>query len=210
MKKLVRSIVRPIAMVYYRHTWRKRNGHNSTTAINRFHQEHVTVGKATYGPIEVLYDSGTGRLSIGNYCSIAQNVKFLLGGGHNYRKISTWPFQTKTYHGYGSTGRCEDIDIEVEDDVWIGYDCIVLAGAKIGKGSVVGARSVVTGKIPPYSVYVGNKVIKKRFSEEIIAEIESIDFSMIQHRKGDEYERYCDDEVTVDNVKVIRELFERV
>ena len=81
MKKLIRSIIRPIAMVYYRHTWRKKNAHNTTTAINRFHQEHVTVGKATYGPIEVLYDSGEGRLSIGNYCSIAQNVKFLLGGG---------------------------------------------------------------------------------------------------------------------------------
>jgi acetyltransferase-like isoleucine patch superfamily enzyme len=115
------------------------------------------VGKATYGPIEVLYDSGTARLSIGNYCSIASNVKFFLGGGHNYRKISTFPFQTKVYKGYGSSNRTEKLDIIVEDDVWIGYDCIILSGSRIGKGSVIGARSVVTGIIPPYSVYVGNK-----------------------------------------------------
>ena len=81
MKQLLRDIMRPIGMVYYRFKWRKKNGHNTTTAMNRFYQNHVTVGKATYGPIEVLYDSGEGRLTIGNYCSIAQHVKFLLGGG---------------------------------------------------------------------------------------------------------------------------------
>lgn len=78
-----------------------------------------------------------------------------MGGGHNYRKITTYPFLTRVYHGKGAPSRNERIDIVVEDDVWIGYDCIVLAGAKIGKGSVIGARSVVTGTIPPYSVYVG-------------------------------------------------------
>lgn len=81
MKKLIRDILQPLRMVYYRYTWRRNNKHNTTTAINCFHQDHVTVGNATYGPVEVLYDSGSGRLSIGNYCSIAQHVKFLLGGG---------------------------------------------------------------------------------------------------------------------------------
>ena len=80
MKKLIRDMMRPLAMVYYRYTWRRQNKHNDTMVMNRFHQDHVKVGKETYGPIEVMYDSGTGRLSIGHYCSIAKKVKFLLGG----------------------------------------------------------------------------------------------------------------------------------
>ena len=81
MKQLIRDLMRPLVMVYYRYTWRRQNKHNTTTAMNKFHQDHVTIGRATYGPIEVLYDSGSGRLTIGNYCSIAQHVRFLLGGG---------------------------------------------------------------------------------------------------------------------------------
>ena len=129
-------------------------------------------------------------------------------GWHNYRTISTWPFSTKVYHGKGAACRNERIDIVVEDDVWIGYDSIVLAGAKIGKGSVIGARSVVTGTIPPYSVYVGNKVIEKRFSEEIIKSIEAIDFSSIRHHAGDEYEKYRKEELTNENSKMVRDAFQ--
>lgn len=113
------------------------------------------------------------------------------------------------YHCRGAAHRNERIDIVVEDDVWIGYDCIVLAGARIGKGSVIGARSVVTGTIPPYSVYVGNKVIKKRFSDEIIKSVESIDFSKISHYAGDDYENYRKVELTLDNLSQTRAAFEQ-
>lgn len=60
--------------------WRKNYQHNETYAENSFHMENVKVGSNTYGPIEVLYDTGRGRLTIGNYCSIAPKVKFFLGG----------------------------------------------------------------------------------------------------------------------------------
>lgn len=112
------------------------------------------------------------------------------------------------YHGKGAASRNEHIDIVVEDDVWIGYDCIVLAGTKIGKGSVIGARSVVTGTIPPYSVYVGNKVIKKRFSDEIIKSVESIDYSNISHHAGDEYEGFKNTELTTENADIIKKAFQ--
>lgn len=207
MKKLIRDIMKPLVMVYYRYTWRWQNRHNETMAINRFHQDHVTVGSATYGPIEVLYDSGFGRLTIGNYCSIAKNVKFFLGGGHNYKRISTFPFQTKVYNGLNAPKRNEALDIVVEDDVWIGFDTIVLAGSKIGKGSVIGARAVVTGTIPPYSVYVGNKVIKSRFPEELIEQIKDIDFSIIDHESGDIYEQWCTTELSPNNSEKIIKAF---
>ena len=209
MKRIIKIIPKSLYMLFFRYNWRRSNKHNATRAINRFHSENVSVGKKTYGPIEILYDSGSGKLSIGNYCSLANSVKFFLGGEHNYKKISTFPFQTKVYNGIGASHRNESLDIIVEDDVWIGYDCIVLAGAKIGKGSVIGARSIVTGTIPPYSVYVGNKVIKKRFSDDIITVIKTIDFSKIKHFAGDHYERYCNEELSTKNVEEIRESFEK-
>jgi maltose O-acetyltransferase len=54
--------------------------------------------------------------------------------------------------------------ITIEDDVWIGRRVIILPGVTIGKGSVIGAGSVVAKNIPPYSVAVGNpvKVIRNR------------------------------------------------
>ncbi len=54
--------------------------------------------------------------------------------------------------------------VVIEDDVWLGYNVVILPGVTIGQGSVIGAGSVVVKDIPPYSVAVGNpaKVIKKR------------------------------------------------
>jgi acetyltransferase-like isoleucine patch superfamily enzyme len=168
---------------------------------------NVSVGKGTYGPIEILYDAGIAHLSIGHYCSIADNVKFFLGGGHDYKRISTYPFQTKVYKSINAKNRDKDLDIEICDDVWIGYDTILLAGSKIGKGCVIGARSVVTGKIPPYSIYVGNKVIKKRFPDDIIAKLQEIDFSNINHYSNDDYQPLCTEVVTNENIDLMLKHF---
>ncbi len=207
MRSIIRNVLKPFYMVYFRIVWRHRNRHNDTHAVNRFHMTNVTVGRDTYGPIEVLYDFGMAKLKIGNYCSIANSVKFFLGGVHNYKRISTFPFQSRVYHGSGDVLRNERLDIVVEDDVWIGYDSIVLPGAKIGKGSVIGARSIVTGVIPPYSVYVVNKVIKKRFSDEIINQLVYIDYKKINHSLGDEFAPYCTTEVNESNVQILYKSF---
>lgn len=207
LKRIYRSIIDPLLDFCFLLKWRHFNKHNTTFSKNRFHLQNVTVGRETYGPIEVLYDAGVGKLSIGNYCSLATNVKFFLGGEHDYRRISTYPFQTKVYNGIKGGGD-KNIDIEVGDDVWIGFDSIILSGTKIGKGSVIGARSIVKGNVPPFSVYVGNKVIKKRFDEEVLKKLESIDFSKIQHQLGDEYEKYCTEIVTDHNIDRIKTAFE--
>ena len=204
---IARRLLYPFRYALFFLKWRRRNKHNTTVAMNVFHAENVQVGKCTYGPVDVQYDNGSGKLTIGNYCSIAKNVKFFLGGGHNYLKISTFPFYSKVYGGNGGHSRNERIDIVVEDDVWIGYDCIVLAGSKIGKGSVIGARSIVRGTIPPYSVYVHNKVIKQRFPNEIIERIKDIDFGKVRHERGDDYQKYCNTEITVDNIDAVMESF---
>lgn len=97
-------------MVWFRMKWRCHNRHNETTAMNRFHINNINVGKKTYGPIEVLYDGGAGRLTIGNYCSIAKDVKFFLGEGITIVELALIPFNQKCIQGRGC---------RVEMRVWI-------------------------------------------------------------------------------------------
>lgn len=82
-----------------------------------------------------------------------------------------------------------------------------MSGVCIGKGSVVGARSIVTKDIPPYSIYVGNHVIRKRFSDDVIKKISEIDYPLISHMPGDDYEKYCQVRLTEDNVDEILQSF---
>lgn len=203
----LKRVTSPFRMIPHCILWRLNNKHNFTHANSLFTRSCVTVGKHTYGPIEILYDSGIAKIEIGNYCSIAKGVKIFAGGGHDYRRISTYPFQSLVYHGFDLKDRYENLDIFIGDDVWIGYDCIILPGSHIGKGSVIGARSVVTGTIPPFSVYVGNKVIKSRFSQEVIEKIKDIDFSSIEHMEGDKYQQYCTARIDEENVDMIIKAF---
>ena len=61
-------------------------------------------------------------------------------------------------------------DIVVGNDVWIGYEAVILAGVTIGDGAIIGARAVVTKDVPPYTIVGGvpAKQIRKRFNEETI------------------------------------------
>ena len=67
-------------------------------------------------------------------------------------------------------------DTEIGNDVWIGYEALVMPGVKIGNGAVIASKSVVTADVPAYSVVGGNpaKVIKYRFEESIIEALQSV------------------------------------
>lgn len=185
--------------------WKKNNQKNNIKLKSVIPLEMLDVGKATYGNLNIKVYDKKAKIKIGNYCSIADNVVFLVGGEHDYKRISTFPFQSLIYKQ--KTKKNEKNDIVVNDDVWIGYESLILSGSHIGKGSVIGARSVVKGEIPPYSVYVGNKIIKKRFSDEIINKLNDIDYSKIDHVFGDEYSIICQEDITEDNVDNIIKKF---
>jgi len=184
----------------------KNRKKNFVYAHSVFPVNSVDVGKGTYGALNIVWIAPRDtKVSIGNYVSIAEKATFLVGGEHNYKRISTYPFQSKVYKQ--KTEQVINRDIVVEDDVWIGYDALIMSGVTIGKGSVIGARSVVAKDVPPYSIYVGNKVIKKRFSQEIIEKLMPIDFARITHEINDPYGEYCQYEINNSNVDLIIKKF---
>lgn len=110
---------------------------------------------------------------IGNNVMLANHVALIGRYDHNYTECGVpirlaSRIRDKDYNWKGLTQK-----IIISDDVWIGYNSIILSGVVIGQGSIVAAGSVVTRDVEPYSIYAGNpaRKIKDRFaSEEIKAE----------------------------------------
>jgi len=116
------------------------------------------------------------KLIIGKYCSIACGAKFMFtSGNHKLSSLSTYPFplffEEWDLNRSNVTDAWDNLgDIIVGNDVWIGYEAVIMQGAHIGDGAIIGTRAVVTRDVPPYTVVGGvpAKTIKRRFSEEII------------------------------------------
>ncbi len=122
----------------------------------------------------VLYGFGPERLVIGRFCAIAAGVRFLMpGANHADLGPSTFPFgifgepwaQRTMDLVMGAPSRGDTI---VGNDVWLGYQALVLPGVNIGHGAVVAAASVVAADVPPYAIVGGNpaRVIRRRFDDE--------------------------------------------
>lgn len=135
------------------------------------------VGRHTYGFFTV-HDYGEGvSLQIGDYCSIAHDVSFILGGEHQSRFVSTYPFGRifPEAPGVGAHPRIKG-DVRVGNDVWIGRGATILSGVTIGDGAIVGAGAVVGSDIPPYTIAVGVPAqgVRTRFPDDVIRELMDI------------------------------------
>lgn len=121
------------------------------------------------------------RLVIGRFCAIARGVRFIMNGAnHAMAGFSTYPFQI---FGNGWEAVNEDPgasstrgDTVIGNDVWIGYETLIMPGVRIGDGAVVAARSVVTRDVAPYSMVGGNpaSMIRRRFDDATCDELLSI------------------------------------
>ena len=142
----------------------------------KLHQ-NLTIGDFTYGNEgflpRIMWMSGNEKdpnLTIGRYCSFANGVCILMGGNHRVDWITTYPFKgvTNTRKTPVSKG-----DTIIGNDVWIGFEALIMSGITIGDGAVIGARAVVTKDVPPYAIVAGNpaKVVKKRFSDDVIEKL---------------------------------------
>ncbi len=122
------------------------------------------------------------KLIIGKYCSIACKTKFMFtSGNHKISSLSTYPFPI-FYEEWGLnsddiTGAWDNKgDIVIGNDVWIGYEAVIMEGVHIGDGAIIGTRAVVTKDVPSYTIVGGipAKEIKKRFSEDVIAKLKKM------------------------------------
>lgn len=180
LKKIpgIRSILRQLEKNKFDKEWRKRNSHNDTMIGDRtFPINNVSVGNATYGMLQVqsLFEQEGEKLIIGNYVSIAPGVQFLLGVNHQINTFTTFPLYSR-FIKRSAIDAINKGPLIVEDEVWIGTDAILFSGIKVGKGAIISAGAIVTKDVPPYSIVGGcpAKLIKYRFSEDIIAELMSI------------------------------------
>jgi virginiamycin A acetyltransferase len=105
------------------------------------------------------------------------------------KSLSTYPFPI-FYEEWETKSKIEEAwdnkgDIVVGNDVWIGYEAIICAGAKIGDGAIIASRSIVKGEVPPYSIYGGApaRLIKKRFSDDIIDYLQSLKWWELEYRQ---------------------------
>ena len=167
-----------IKLYIMRQKWKKKNRNNFTYPKHYCDISKIDIGDFTYGGIDAeSFGCTESHLTIGRFCSIAQNVRFILDGEHNYHKVSTYPFKVRLL-GEKAEALCRG-PIEIGDDVWIGERAIILSGVSIGRGAVIGAGSIVRNDVPPYAIYVNDCVKKYRFSPDIIEQLLKIDYSKL-------------------------------
>ncbi len=121
-------------------------------------------------------------LRIGKFCSIACGAKFLFASAnHTQASVSTYPFpiffeEWDLDIGDVTSAWDHKGDIVIGNDVWIGYEAVVMAGVTIGDGAIIGARAVVTKDVPPYTIVGGvpAREIRRRFSDDVIARLQEL------------------------------------
>lgn len=119
------------------------------------------------------------KLVIGKFCSITCGAKFILtSANHTMKSLSTYPFPIFFEEWGLDVANITDAwdnkgDIVIGNDVWIGYEAVILSGVTIGDGAIIGTRAVVTKDVPPYTIVGGvpARHIRSRFDAETVTRL---------------------------------------
>lgn len=118
----------------------------------------------------LAYAGDPGKVVVGSFVAIAQDIEIFVGGNHRTDWVSTFPFRMKL----GLSGAMVDGvpatkgDVTIGNDVWIGRGTTILSGVSVGHGAVIGARAVVAKDVRPYAIVVGNpaREVRRRFNDD--------------------------------------------
>lgn len=202
----------------YRYFFNKKN--NNIILKNSQLMGKIEIDKNTKINDSIIF----GKVKIGKYCSInGPGIK--IGGringieikefvsiganviiqedNHNFHHLSTFFVNSEILGRDAIDDVISKGKIIIEEDVWIGSNSIILSGVKIGRGSIIGAGSVVTKNIPSYSIVVGNpaKIIRKRFTDDKIKFIEKLEWWKWNEEKIKENAKYFNKDLNI-NEKV--------
>ncbi|WP_024860086.1 CatB-related O-acetyltransferase [Ruminococcus flavefaciens] len=173
-----------------------------------FPKECIINGTKSYGDLRITTFNNNSKIIIGEYCSIAQEVNFLLDVEHRMDTISTYPFKVKIL-GEKAEATSKG-NILIEDDVWIGFGATVLSGVHIGQGAVIAAGAVVTKDVPPYAIVGGvpAKIIKYRFDAETIKFMNTLDYKSLDEALIKEHVEDLYLSLEKKNIEEIKRIFE--
>lgn len=124
----------------------------------------MKIGKHSYIAFDNLKElfPEMGELTIGKFCSIAEDVVVHLGGDHDPDLISTFPFDKRLGWPVANETCISKGNVIIGNDVWVGRGTKILGGVTIGDGAIIGAYSVVTKNIPHYQIWAGNPAVFKK------------------------------------------------
>jgi acetyltransferase-like isoleucine patch superfamily enzyme len=110
---------------------------------------------------------------LGKFCSLAENITFVIDGNHRMDTFSTYPFRERFGWSEAPINTWGKETPVIGNDVWIGNNVTIYSGVTIGDGAVVAGQSVVTKPVPPYAVVAGNpaRIVKYRFPPEVIEQL---------------------------------------
>lgn len=121
------------------------------------------------------------KLIIGKFCALAKGARFIMNGAnHKLSGISTYPFQIFGNGWEKVMPKPGELpykgDTIIGNDVWIGYEALIMPGVRIGNGAIVSSRAVVTADVLPYTIVGGNpaKHIKSRFEPDVVRKLEAL------------------------------------
>lgn len=137
----------------------------------------IAKGRESYHNGNFIVKGNLGKIVIGSYCAIGQDVKVILSNHDMTKTVMQYTFYRKNF-GEKKVTDLHETNIQksvtkIDNDVWIGDNVIILPGVHIYTGAIIAAGAVVSKDVPPYGVVGGvpAKLIKKRFEESKIQEL---------------------------------------
>jgi acetyltransferase-like isoleucine patch superfamily enzyme len=118
-----------------------------------FSYERIEIGNDVFIGPGANFMSAMSTIKVGNKVMFGPGVT-ILGGDHRTNVVGTYMFDVHEKLPEN------DLDVVIEDDVWVGANVLILKGVKIGRGCIIGAGSIVVKSIPAYTIYVGSPGLK--------------------------------------------------